>query len=106
MPIDLTTVFQTMPYVQNVAHAELVQPEAALAASQELARQALAEQAKQPQPVERQDAMDSVKDDRRRQAPGQQQPHHRRRAQPEAEPEQTQASNPSPFAGHIIDRKI
>ncbi|MEA4857324.1 MAG: hypothetical protein AAGU21_00715 [Solidesulfovibrio sp.] len=104
MPIDLTTVFQTMPYVQNVAHAELVQPQAALAASQEMARQALADQAKQPQKIDQQDAMDAVKDDRERQAPGQHQPRGRRRPQPE--PEQTQASNASPFAGHIVDRKI
>ena len=104
MPIDLTTVFQTMPYVQNVAHAELVQPEAALAASQEMARQLLADQAKQPQRIEQQDAMDSVGDQRERQSPGQRRQQRRRRAAPE--PEETQASNPSPFAGHIIDRKI
>ncbi len=104
MSIDLTTIFQTMPYVQNVAHAELVQPEAALAASQEMARQALADQAKQPQRIEQQDAMESVGDQRERRSPGQQRQQRRRHAAPE--PEETQASNPSPFAGHIIDRKI
>ena len=104
MSIDLTTIFQTMPYVQNVAHAELVQPEAALAASQEMARQALADQAKQPQRIEQQDAMGSVGDQRERRSPGQQR-QQRRRAAPAPE-EETQASNPSPFAGHIIDRKI
>lgn len=104
MSIDLTTIFQTMPYVQNVAHAELVQPEAALAASQEMARQALADQAKQPQRIEQQDAMESVGDQRERQSPGQRRQQRRRRDAPE--PEETQASNPSPFAGHIIDRKI
>jgi hypothetical protein len=104
MSIDLTTIFQTMPYVQNVAHAELVQPEAALAASQEMARQLLADQAKQPQRIEQQDAMESVGDQRERKSPGQQRQQRRRRAAPE--PEETQASNPSPFAGHIIDRKI
>ena len=104
MSIDLTTIFQTMPYVQNVAHAELVQPEAALAASQEMARQLLADQAKQPQRIEQQDAMESVGAQRERKSPGQQRQQRRRRAAPE--PEETQASNPSPFAGHIIDRKI
>lgn len=105
MSIDLTTIFQTMPYAQNVAHAELVQPEAALAASQELARQALAEQNKQPQRIEEQDSLDSVTDQKERQASGQQQSFRQRRKAP-AEDEETQASNPSPFAGHIIDRKI
>lgn len=104
MSIDLTTIFQAMPYTQNVAHAELVQPEAALAASQEMARQVLADQAKQPQRIEQQDSLDSVGDQKERQAPGQRQFKRRRQAQPEAE--ETQASNPSPFAGHIIDRKI
>ena len=80
MSIDLTTIFQTMPYVQNVAHAELVQPEAALAASQEMARQALADQAKQPQRIEQQDAMESVGDQRERRSPGQQRQQRRRAA--------------------------
>ncbi|UJX40465.1 hypothetical protein K9F62_17450 [Desulfovibrio sp. JY] len=104
MSIDLTTIFQAMPYVQNVAHAELVQPDAALASAQVLAQQALAEQRKQPQRIEEQSAMDSVGDERQRQAGGEQQ--HRPRRHPEPEPEETQASNTSPFAGQIINLKI
>jgi hypothetical protein len=69
-----------------------------------MARQALADQAKQPQRIEQQDAMESVGDQRERRSPGQQRQQSRRHAAPE--PEETQASNPSPFAGHIIDRKI
>lgn len=104
MSIDLTTIFQTMPYVQNVAHAELVQPEAALMASQAMARQALADQSKQPQRIEEQDATDAVGDEHQRQA-GEQQGRQRRR-QPQPEAGETQASHASPFAGHLIDRKI
>lgn len=105
MSIDLTTIFQAMPYVQNVAHAELVQPEAALNASQVMAQQALAEQNKQTQRIEEQNAMDEVGDEQQRHASGQQQKFRRHRS-PEPEPEETQASNPSPFAGQIINLKI
>ena len=105
MPIDLTTIFQAMPYVQNVAHAELVQPEAQLLASQALAQQAVTEQNKQAQRIEQQDAMDSVHDEEKRKDPGQRRS--RRKAQrvvPELE--ETQSSNSTPFAGHIINVKI
>ena len=105
MPIDLTTIFQAIPYVQNVAHAELVRPEAQLLASQALAQQAVTDQKKQPQRIEQQDAMDSVRDEEKRKDPGQRHP--RRKAQlavPESE--ETQSSNSTPFAGHIINVKI
>lgn len=105
MPIDLTTVFQVMPYAQNVAHAELVQPEAQLAASQALAQQTLAEQNKQTARIEQQDAADAVGDGRQRQAPGRS-PSRRRRAPGPQEQEETQAGNSTPFAGHIINMKI
>lgn len=104
MSIDLTTIFQTMPYVQNVAHAELVQPEAALAASQVMAREALAEQQKQPQRVEEQSAMDAVGDEEQQHDNAQQR--HRPRRHPAPDAEETQASNASPFAGRIINLKI
>lgn len=106
MSIDLTTIFQAIPYVQNVAHAELVHPEASLAASQVLAQQALTEQNKQTPRIEQQDATDAVGDEKQRQSQGQRQ--HRPRRQPEPEPgsQETQASNPTPFAGHIINLKI
>ena len=105
MPIDLTTVFQAVPYVQNVAHAELVNPEAQLLASQALAQQVLTEQNKQTQRIEQQDAMDSVHDEEKRQGSGQRRS---RRAKGLAKPEaeETQASNSTPFAGHIINLKI
>ncbi|EHJ46856.1 hypothetical protein DFW101_0840 [Solidesulfovibrio carbinoliphilus subsp. oakridgensis] len=106
MSIDLTTVFQALPYAQNVAHAELVQPQAGLAASQLLAEQVLAEQNKQTPRIEQQDAADTVgdKEQQGRQARDQRQHRPRRPAPPEAE--ETQASNPTPFAGHIINMKI
>lgn len=104
MSIDLTTVFQALPYVQNVAHAELVQPQAGLAASQAVAERFLAEQNKQTPRIEQQDAADSVGDEKQGHQPKDQPPHRRRRAAPEAE--ETQASNPTPFAGHIINMKI
>jgi len=104
MSIDLTTVFQVMPYAQNVAHAELVQPDAQLAASQLLAQQALAEQNKQTSRIEQQEAMDSVTEDRQRQPSGQQHAGSRRKHQPEEE--ETQTGNSTPFAGHIINVKI
>ncbi len=104
MSIDLTTVFQAMPYAQNVAHAELVHPEIHLAVSQVLAQQALAEQNKQTPRIEKQDAMGTVQDKGQRQAPGQRRPLPRRH--PPAESEETQSANPTPFAGHILDMKV
>jgi hypothetical protein len=104
MSMDLTTVFQTMPYVQNVAHAELVHPEIQQAVTQVLAQQFLAEREKQTQRIEKQDAMTSVQDDKRRQ--DKRQPGRRSRRAPTAGDETTQAANSTPFAGHIIDMKI
>lgn len=106
MPIDLTTVIQAVPYVQNVAHAELVSPEAQLAASQAMTRQSLAEQNKQTQRIEKQDEMDSVRDEEKRRGSGQPRQRRARAAQPEPDEETTQASNPTPFAGHIINMKV
>ncbi len=104
MSIDLTTIFQALPYAQNVAHAELVHPDASLAATQAMAQQVLAEQNKQTQRIEKQDAADTVGDQKQRQPKGQ--GRHRPRRAPRPEPEETQASNPTPFAGHIINMKI
>ena len=104
MPIDLTTIFQAMPYVQNVAHAELVNPQAQLMASQTLAQQALAEQNKQTQRIEQQEATDAVRDEEKRDRSGQRRS--RRDKRVAAEAEETQASNSTPFAGHIINMKI
>jgi len=106
MPIDLTTVIQAVPYVQNVAHAELTSPEAQLAASQAMTQQALADQNKQTQRIEKQDEMDSVRDEDKRRGAGQPRQRRARAAGPEPEEEATQASNPTPFAGHIIDMKV
>lgn len=104
MPIDLTTVFQAIPYVQNVAHAELVNPQAQLTAAQTLAQQVLLEQNKQTQRIEQQEAMDSVHDEKKKDRPN---PRRSRRAkQVEADTEETQASNSTPFAGHIINMKV
>lgn len=104
MSIDLTTIFQALPYAQNVAHAELVHPDASLAATQAMAQQVLAEQNKQTQRIEKQDAAETVGDQKQRQPKDQGQ--HRPRRAPRPEPEETQASNPTPFAGHIINMKI
>jgi len=105
MPIDLTTIFQAIPYVQNVAHAELVNPQAQLAASQAMAQQFLTEQKKQTARVEKQDGMETVSDQRQHQKPGYRKMRPRRPAKPE-EAEETQPSNPTPFAGHLVDKKI
>ena len=105
MPIDLTTTVQALPYVQNVAHAELVQPEAQLLASQALAQQTLAEQHKQPQRIEQQDAMDSVRDEEKKGRPDPRRSKRKARLA-QAEAEETQTSNSTPFAGHIINLKI
>ena len=106
MPIDLTTVIQAVPYVQNVAHAELASPEAQLAASQALAQQALADQSKQTQRIEKQDEMDSVRDEEKRRGSGQPRQRRARAAAPEADEEPTLGSNSTPFAGHIINMKV
>ena len=106
MPIDLTTVIQAVPYVQNVAHAELVSPEAQLAASQAMTQQALADQNKQTQRIEKQDEMDSVRDEEKRRMAGQPRQRRAKAAAPDPDEEATQASNATPFAGHIINMKI
>jgi len=104
MALDLTTIFQTMPYVQNVAQAELVNPEVQQAVAQVLTQQFLTKQNTQTARIEKQDALSTVQDDRRRRhAPGEQQ---KRRRAPAATEEETQAGRSSPFAGHIIDMKI
>ncbi|MHC1789265.1 hypothetical protein [Solidesulfovibrio sp.] len=105
MPIDLATVFQAVPYVQNVAHAALVNPEAQLVASQALAQQAIEQQNKQTQRIEQQDGLDTVRDEDKKQGANQHQSRRRQRAA-KPEPEETQASNSTPFAGHIINVKI
>jgi hypothetical protein len=104
MSIDLTTIFQAMPYAQNVAHAELVHPEAQLAASQAFAQQLLTEEKKQTAKIEQQDAAETVGEEKQHKKSDHPPPHTRRAQQPEAE--ETQPSNPTPFAGHIIDKKI
>ncbi|KHK04383.1 hypothetical protein [Desulfovibrio sp. TomC] len=104
MPIDLTTVFQAVPYVQNVAHAELVNPQAQLMAAQTLAQQVLVEQNKQTQRIEQQEALDSVHDEEKKNASGRRRS--RRGKQVQADTEETQASNSTPYAGHIINMKV
>ena len=105
MDMDLTTIFQAMPYAQNVAHAELVHPQVQQAVSQVLARQVLEEQQKQTQPIERQDGLNTVQEDGQRQPSGQGR-QGRQRRRPVPQDEQTQAANTTPFAGHILDLKI
>ena len=105
MPIDLTTTIQAIPYAQNVAHAELVHPDAQLAASQLLARQTLLEQHKQAPPVEKLEKMETVGDERQRQQQERRPLRERRNHEQSTEPDSA-PSNPTPFAGHIIDRKI
>jgi len=104
MSIDLTTVFQLMPYAQNVAHADLVHPGASLVAAQTQAQQALAEQNKQTQPIEPQEGADAVGDEKQHEKPEHRQS--KGRGQHRAEEEETQASNSTPFAGHIINMKV
>jgi len=102
--MDLTTVFQTMPYVQNVAHAELVHPEIQQAVAQVLAQQYLAKREKQTQRIEKQDTLATVQDERNPQ--GKEASRRRARRAPAAAETETQAANSTPFAGHIIDVKI
>jgi len=102
--MDLTTVFQTMPYVQNVAHAELVHPEIQQAVAQVLAQQYLAKREKQAPRIEKQDALATVQDERNPQGKGQSR--RRARRSPAVAEAETQAANSTPFAGHIIDMKI
>ena len=105
MSIDLTTIFQVMPYAQNVAHADLVHPGASLVAAQAQAQQTLAEQGKQTQPIEQQEGTDAVKDEKPRDKP-QNQRQHREKRQARPEDQETQASNSTPFAGHILNMKV
>lgn len=107
MSINLTTLFQVMPYAQNVAHAEIALPQAQQAAATLMAQENLQKNQSQVQKVEEQEGAESVKDENsgRKGGTG----HRRRRKPPEPEtaPESaTSASNASPWSGNIINRRI
>lgn len=107
MVLDLPTVIQVMPYAADVAQAEMAHPENQLAATQLLAQQILEEQNKQAQPVEQQAALASVREDRReRRSPGDAIPQRRHRRPAPPDDAETSSGDDTPFAGHIIDRKI
>jgi hypothetical protein len=103
MTIDLPTVIQAMPYAANVAQAEMAHPEIQLAITQVMAQQMLEERNKQAAPIEQQDALISVGEDRKERKG---KPWPRRRRPPAPQAEETQSGNQTPFAGHIIDMKI
>lgn len=105
MSIDLSTVFQVMPYAQNVAHAEVIHPAAQQAAATELARQEIKKEEQQVARLEEQDGAEAVKDqdeERRREArhPG------KRRAHDAPADEETAPAHVSPWMGNIIDAKV
>jgi len=105
MSINLTTLFQVMPYAQNVAHAEMVLPQAQQAAATLLAQENLQKSQSQIQKVDEQEGAESVKDENGGRKGGTE--HRRRRKPPEPEPEIAQAaSNASPWSGNIINRRI
>lgn len=105
MSINLTTLFQVMPYAQNVAHAELALPQAQQAAASLMAQENLQKDQSQVQKVEEQDGAEAVKDENGGRKGGNR--HKRRRPSPEPEPEcAPAASNASPWSGNIINRRI
>jgi len=107
MSINLTTLFQVMPYAQNVAHAEMVAPQAQQAAATLVAQEHLQKDQNLVQKVEEQDGAEAVKDENggRKGGTGQR----RRRAPKKPEPDLDDApaaSNASPWSGNIINRRI
>jgi DNA-binding protein H-NS len=105
MSIDLSTIFQVMPYAQNVAHAEVTHPAAQQATATELAKQHLKEEEQQVQKLEEQDAADAIKDqggERRQEGrhPG------KRQAREHPTDEHTNPAHISAWTGNLIDAKI
>jgi hypothetical protein len=105
MSIDISTLFQAMPYAQNVAHAEVIQPVVQQTMAAELALQRMQEEEKQVPKLEEQDAAETVKDqDEERRREGRQPRKHQAR-QHDA-PEDTNPTHITPWTGNIIDAKI
>ena len=105
MGLDLNTAIQSMPYVQHVAQAVLVNPEAQQAVAQVLTQEYLAKQNTQTAPIEKQETLSTVQEDRQQRHETGGQPQQRRKRAHVAD-EETQTGNTTPFAGHIIDMKI
>jgi len=105
MSIDLSTIFQVMPYAQNVAHAEVIHPAVQQATATELAKQHMKEEEQQVQKLEEQDGADAIndQDEKRRQEerhPG------RRQARDMPTDEHTNPAHISPWTGNLVDAKI
>ncbi|QLA16416.1 hypothetical protein [Desulfolutivibrio sulfoxidireducens] len=105
MSINLTTIIQVMPYAQNVAHAEVIQPTVQQAAATDLAQIAMREEQTQVPKVEEQDGAESIKDENH-QDRRQRHPLPKRHAQARPEEEETAPTHVTPWTGNIIDAKI
>ncbi|KUG28430.1 hypothetical protein ASZ90_001671 [hydrocarbon metagenome] len=105
MSIDLSTLFQVMPYAQNVAHAEVIHPGVQQATAAELALQRLKEEEKQVPKLEEQDAAESVSEQDEERRREKRHPHRRQARNPSGE-EETAPARITPWTGNIIDAKI
>ncbi len=104
MSINLTTIFQVMPYAQNVAHAELVAPQTQQVVSTMLAQEALKHEQSQVQKVEKQEHPETVAEER--QARGDAWEQQQRKREKEPEPEEAPLSNASPWSGNLVNKRV
>jgi hypothetical protein len=106
--INITTSVVQLPNIQGMAGAQLAYPEVQQAMAAQLAQQALKEKDFQVQKVEKQDASEAVKDEKRKGRGGSNDQRRRtRQAAPEQEAQaDDQPGAASPWLGHLVNRKV
>jgi len=102
--LNITAPIAQMPNLQGMAAAQLAHPEVQQVFAQQMALQLQKDQHQQVQKVEKQEAAVQVKDeDDSRQSGRQHQRSGRQHAQEERE---ERTPSPSPWVGHLLDRKV
>jgi hypothetical protein len=107
--INLTAPIAQMPNLQGVAGAQAAHPEAQRIFAAELAQQALKEQQKQVQKVEREEEPEAVKRDSERRQGEEPGPHQRKRqAKGGQDEEETGPPNAAsaPWVGNLLNKKV
>ena len=105
--INITTSIAQIPNLQNVAGAQTAHPEAQQLLAAQIAQQSLKDEAKQVKKVEKQEGSAAIKDEEEQRG-GQQ--HHesasRERRHSEDAGEDAPPASPSPWLGHLVNRKV
>ncbi|BCS87407.1 hypothetical protein [Pseudodesulfovibrio sediminis] len=105
-PLDLPILIAQLPYVQKIAHAEKAKPEIQRQLFNPLLRENIEKQQGKVQQVEKKTATDPIQRDGHS-AEQQQASSERKKKETEDEASSdTGSSNPSPWAGNIVNVKI